>query len=438
MKSMCKLLLLVVSLVMLACSNDDNQPGLPYDQIPDKEYIIDVELWEIPTDGTQALKTTDNLQAAIDWAIEEGYGIIRLPAGHYLVGKQVNDVFHGGITLHSNMAFVLDKNALIEMEPNDKWNSSIIRILTKKYVVITGGKLQGDKDGHIYKPNESGGTAHDEGHLISVEMESEYVTIENMILKGATGDGILLVAGGEEGSSVKHIDIINNNIYENRRQGVSIVGGTNITIENNEIHHIKGTSPQFGVDIESLDYLSENIVIRNNYFHHNYGGHIVNGDGKNVLIEKNKLEQGEGIKYTDGAIVIWESHGLNVRENEITSYVDNDIHLVFSAILMYAVNDRPLDKKTGKISNNTINNSGIYMLEGVNIDIENNICNNGFMNFYDTINLKLNNNEVSRSWGVCRRYAFENVTGEANENTLEGVMYDIPLSSTPHSGDSCD
>jgi len=95
---------------------------MPYSQIPDKDYIIDLERWDIPNDGTDPVKTTDNLQAAIDWASAEGYGKIHLPAGHYLIGKLGNAVFQRGINLKSNMAFLLDKDAIIEMAPNDKWN----------------------------------------------------------------------------------------------------------------------------------------------------------------------------------------------------------------------------------------------------------------------------------------------------------------------------
>src|SRR5690606_32856319 len=52
---------------------------IPYPVIPGDEYIIELDRWDIPNNRTSPEKTTDNLQAAIDWAVSEGYGRIRLP-----------------------------------------------------------------------------------------------------------------------------------------------------------------------------------------------------------------------------------------------------------------------------------------------------------------------------------------------------------------------
>jgi len=60
-----------------------------------------------------------------------------------------------------------------------------------------------------------------------------------------TGDGSLVLESD-------NITFINNNIHDNRRQGISIVGGIKVSITNNEIHHISGVSPQFGIDLEEI------------------------------------------------------------------------------------------------------------------------------------------------------------------------------------------
>ncbi|BAX82611.1 hypothetical protein [Labilibaculum antarcticum] len=133
---------------------------MPYNQILKKRYVIDVKHWDIPTNGTNPVKTTDNLQVAIDWAVAEGYGVIRLPAGHYLIGKYGNDVYQAGIELKSKMAFVLNKDAIIEMAPNDKWNYSAIAITRKEYVVISGCTILGDRYEHTYTPRENDGQLH--------------------------------------------------------------------------------------------------------------------------------------------------------------------------------------------------------------------------------------------------------------------------------------
>src|SRR5690606_5564281 len=104
--------------------SDPNHPGavigpmepvssIPYAEIPGDEYMIELDRWDIPNNRTSPEKTTDNLQAAIDWAVSEGYGRIHLPAGHYLIGKYGNDIYQAGIELKSNMAFLLEKVANI-------------------------------------------------------------------------------------------------------------------------------------------------------------------------------------------------------------------------------------------------------------------------------------------------------------------------------------
>lgn len=402
---------------------------LPYSQIPNKVYTIELERWDISNNRTNPEKTTDNLQKAIDWAVEEGYGIIKLPKGHYLIGKYGNQVYQAGITLNSNMAFLLDKDAIIEMAPNNKWNYCAIAIREKSHVVISGGLIIGDRDNHIYTPRESDGSkVHDEGHLICVENESEYVTIQNTTLAKANGDAILLVGQRGEGSSVKYITIKRNQMTNNRRQGVSIVGGEHVLIEDNEIHHTNGVSPQFGIDIESLIYKSEDIIIRKNYFHNNRGGDIVNTDGKNVLIENNILTQGEESNYIDGPLVYWKKADLTIRNNTITMRTASANN--WNGIIMYS-NDRPkTNPATTYIYDNTLNNCGMYMYKGADLVIRNNYMNHGHLAFKEMKNLTLLNNKVEHE-KECWSYRFKEVSGRASGNTFNGEPKDIPLSDEP-------
>ncbi len=263
---------------------------LPYNEIPDSKYIIELDRWDIPNNRTEPIKTTDHIQEAIDWAVSEGYGTICLPAGHYLIGKYGNNIYQSGIELSSNMAFMLDKDAIIEMDPNDKWNYCAISVTREAHVVISGGAIIGDRDNHIYTPRESDGSIlHDGGHLICIEDESEYVTVENVTLGKANGDGISLVAAGEDESSVKYISIIRNNIVDSRKQGISIDGGTDVLIDNNEIHHTSGALPEEGIHIETEIYTNANITVQNNYFHNNIGEDVTVVGGLNVFVDTNNI-----------------------------------------------------------------------------------------------------------------------------------------------------
>jgi len=411
---------------------NDAVEKLPYPQIPQKEYLIELERWDIPSDRSNADKTTANLQKAIDWAVDEGYGIIKLPKGHYLVGRYGNDIYQAGIALRSNMAFLLDKEAVLEMVPNDKWNYCVLEVTAKERVVISGGTIIGDRDNHTYTPRPNDGyTSHDEGHLVCIQNESAYVTVQNVKLTRVNGDGILLVGQKGPGSSVKHITIENNEFAQNRRQGISIVGGEDVLIQNNEIHHTSGTSPQFGIDIESRIYKSDDVRIVSNYFHDNRGGDIVNVDGTNVLIDGNILEQGDDSEYIDGPIVYRKNADMTVRRNSITMRtmsVNN-----WNGIIMYSNNVPKTNPATTYIYDNTCNNCGFYMYKGADLEVRDNKLINGHLVFSKMDNLIVENNSVEHK-SKCWAYRFKKVTGSASGNTYNGQDFEIPLGDEPWDG----
>ncbi|ALJ03982.1 hypothetical protein APS56_01910 [Pseudalgibacter alginicilyticus] len=400
---------------------------MPYSEIPTSKYCIELERWDIPNNNSNPVKTTDNLQLAIDWAVSEGYGQICLPEGHYLIGKYGNDIYQGGLVLKSNMALLLDENAIIEMAPNNKWNYCAIAVRGQSHVVISGGTILGDRDNHENTPRESdGSTSHDEGHLICIEGESQFVTVENVILGKANGDGILMVGSPktESEQKLKNITIRRNNFSDNRRQGISLVGSSEVLIEDNEIHHTEGVSPQFGIDLEGAGRLNQNITIKNNYFHHNRGGDIVNTDGKNILFENNILTQGEDSEYIDGPIVYWKNADWTIRNNSITMRtvsVNN-----WNGIIMYSNANDKTNPATTYIYGNTLNNCGMYMYKGADLEIRDNIMANGHLAFKEMTNLTLKNNHVTHE-NTCWAYRFLEVSGTASGNTYNGEAFNIPL-----------
>lgn len=406
--------------------------ALPYPQIPDKSYTIELDRWDIPSDRTDPDKTTENLQKAIDWAVESGFGRIHVPKGHYLVGRYGNDIYQAGIAIRSNMALLLDDEATIEMVPNDKWNYCVLEVTAREHVVISGGTILGDRDAHTYTPRaKDGKTSHDEGHLICIQNESAYVTVQNVKLTKANGDGILLVGQKGPGSSVKHINIKHNEIVGNRRQGISVVGGKDVLIENNEIHHTSGISPQFGIDIESGIYSSEDIRIVSNYFHHNRGGDIVNTDGKKVVVDGNILEQGEGSTYIDGPLVYRKNADMTIRRNEITMRTQSVNN--WNGIIMYSSDKPKTNPAKTYIYENTLNNCGMYMYKGADLEIRDNTLKKGHLAFYKMKNLTLENNSVKHP-NKCWAYRFLKVSGSASGNTYNGDSFEIPLSRKPWNG----
>lgn len=415
---------------------DLDENGLPKmsfsTQLPtisgDQEYIIELDRWDIPNDNTDALKTTANLQAAIDWAHEEEYTKITLPAGTYLVGEESNDIYQAGIDIFDNTEFIFSEGALLSMDTNNKWNYCVLR-LNGDNIIVRNGVISGDRDTHVFTPRDNDGkTSHDEGHGICV-WSNNNVLIDNMEIYSLTGDGSLVLDSN-------NITFTNNTIYNNRRQGISIVGGTKIEIKNNEIHHIEGTAPEFGIDIEGPGRIDEDILIQNNYFHHNAGGDIVNATGENVYILDNVMEQGEGGKYLDGPIVSWHKTHNIIARNTITM-VDGSANGRLGYIQYSSGGDKGHNRAT-YVHENVCNSCGMYMYKSSHADVRRNKFYGYFASFSDFENVQLIDNLVTYSeehpnLRFCWSYRFNNATGFASGNSLEDDHEELPLSkTTPH------
>ena len=91
-----------------------------------------------------------------------------------------------------------------------------------------------------------------------------------------TGDGIFVC--GYQNKNSERVQISNCNIYNNRRQGISVTSVDKINIYENEIHDIEGTWPQSGIDLEADDtqHLINNVKI--------YGNKFYEFKGKNAII----------------------------------------------------------------------------------------------------------------------------------------------------------
>ncbi|MHA6485035.1 right-handed parallel beta-helix repeat-containing protein [Paenibacillus sp. strain BS8-2] len=136
----------------------------------------------------------------------------------------------------------------------------------------------------------------------------------------------------------------------NRRQGITIGGADGILIMNNELHHMKGTMPQSGIDVEGgfgeNGNRNLNIIIKNNQFHNNASYDVILYDGKDAIIEGNHLA-------SKGAI------GLAVSP-PFTGAIVRDNHFDGSRIIAY---------HDVTFLNNRLNNS-FTTLEGPRIHID--------------------------------------------------------------------
>jgi poly(beta-D-mannuronate) C5 epimerase len=421
-----------------ACGDDTQLPADPpavlpsppvLPTIPATECEIDLARWGIYDDGTHAVETTDGINAALEDAVANGCGRVRLPSGTYLIGKELDPWTITGIKMPSSMALLMDSTTVLQIVTNNQPFYCGIDIDGVHDVEVSGGTIRGDRATHVFdNPETPDQTTHEFGYLVCIRggyspLNSDKVYIHDITLAEATGDGICIEAHGDGGSNT-NITITGSTIYGHRRQGISIVGGSDVLIENNEIHHIGGTAPQFGIDIESENHTSENVVIRGNRFHDNKGGDFVACDGTNIWFEGNTCDQGADNAQTDGPVVYWKKAQVTIRGNTISMLVGSSNGRL--GIIEYNLYHRTSRVPT-VIDGNTLDNCGILAANDTHVVISGNAITDYFLWTENLSDLVLTDNSIQTTSDLG--YVFRNVTGRAAGNTLNGVPVEFPLSS---------
>lgn len=169
-----------------------------------------------------------------------------------------------GLILKSNSNVFFQSNSKLIMKPNDKQLYSLILIENVRNVNIFYPNLEGDRYQHKSTKGEWG-----MGIFIR---SSSNINIIQPIVKRMWGDGIYI---GNIGAVMpKDIRISSGVIDENRRNGISIISGNNILIDNCTVSNTNGTAPEYGIDIEpnNSNEILSNIIISNCNTFNNKGG----------------------------------------------------------------------------------------------------------------------------------------------------------------------
>jgi polygalacturonase len=190
-------------------------------------------------------------------ALPEGE-VMYIPAGVYLI--EVNK-----LSLKANMTLELDAFAEIRALPTRERYSSVIRI-AEPNVTVRGGTFSGERYEH---PTQAG----EWGHVIWIERGAHNVTIENLTTRRAWGDGIYI-------SGAFNVRLTGVTSEHNRRQGLSIIDASAVTVVDSLFQHTGGAAPSAGIDLEpdSRKHRIENVTITRCTFRNNAGyGLIING-----------------------------------------------------------------------------------------------------------------------------------------------------------------
>jgi len=191
-----------------------------------------------------------------------------------------------GVAGRSNIRISLERSYL-KVFPNHCQSYSIFRFWGVHDSELRGNgtsAIIGDKMLHGYsddgQPCSAAGATHECGNLVSVT-ESQNIVISDITLTQATGDG-LYIGGNNSLTNNVVVNYVKSN--NNRRQGISIISGSNITVEKNWFTNTGagGIQPQsfippgLGMDIEvdKCEQRVTNLKVRYNYFGGNVGGGI--------------------------------------------------------------------------------------------------------------------------------------------------------------------
>ena len=250
----------------------------------------------INNEGKYAKNTTNGINDAIEYASKKNIEYIKLEKGIYLIdGISKNTIYNEtatkkGIILKSNITLDINGAKLKHIE-NSAVNYAVISITDVENVKVCNGYIECDRYNHDYDTRKS---THEWGFGIDIR-GSKQIEINNIQIEKTTGDGII-VGDYINGRLSQNVKILNCNISDCRRQGISIVCGENIEVEQNEIHDINGTEPQAGIDIEPYPNLQKvnNVRITENILYNFASGRAIAflGDSQEIVIENNDIRSG--------------------------------------------------------------------------------------------------------------------------------------------------
>lgn len=223
---------------------------------------------------------TAAFQAAID-ALPANGGTVTVPPGNYMIDTV------RAINMRSNMLLQMAPTAQLRAIPNNLPRSHVIKVWKVSNVQITGGRIVGERNGHL-------GTTGEWGYGLNIEA-SDNVSIADIHISDCWGDGIWIGALGPDGSAVPatHVTLTHVISTNNRRQGLSIGPVNGVTVLDSTFSNSNGTKPEAGIDIEpQAQGRAQNITISHCIITGNHGTGFEMHDNVAGVVVKNCTIQG--------------------------------------------------------------------------------------------------------------------------------------------------
>jgi len=278
----CYKLLILIFILTSSCSKDTDDGG-------GRTYVIRNDEFGIQANKTNAKETTKGINKAIEYAKAEGYNVVKLGKGDYLIHCINESDWYpvNGIFVPTNMTLDLT-DARLHVEPNNSKHYALIQIDHVENAAVIGGHLIGDRGEHD--------KSHIQGYGIQV-IASNNVTIKDVKIEGMTGDGIVFTTyiymdfHGRFPS--KNVSVTGCDISDCGRQGIHVIQAKGIDISNNNFHDILGGGNQYAIDINpngAWKSVVEDVKIHHNRFENCTNGSMRLWNGSNIEVHENHME----------------------------------------------------------------------------------------------------------------------------------------------------
>ena len=241
--------------------------------------------------GAKGDGVTDDT-AAIQSALDAS-SYVYIPDGTYMINATTS------IKPKSNQTIILSNNAILKAIDNSTGDYSILNISNVENVYIQGGKIEGYKDNLSVDTNGA-----ELGYGINI-IASENITIEQMDVSNCWGDSIFIGLDRATGVNSCNIKILNCQLHDHRRRGVSLVGCTDVSIRDCEFGFIDSTADAIYIEPDQ-NGIVKNITIDN--------CNIL--DDGIAIEDSNNTNEIKGINIINTTVpVCWFSAGEDVHFN---------------------------------------------------------------------------------------------------------------------------
>jgi hypothetical protein len=206
-------------------------------QVSDGTYPV--TFWGVRGDG----KTEE--RAVIQRALDS-HNRLFFPAGTYLVngseGQERGE--YGGVFPSSDQTLVFDRGAKIKLVEDDGYYSGI-NLIEVSNVTLLNPHVEGDRSLRGEEECEEREWC-EFGHCINIQRGVSDVHIENPKCHDGWGDGLRV----NTPDTRLNLTVIGGHLYNNRRNGISVISARSATFHGTYLTSNGGTSPHKGVDVE--------------------------------------------------------------------------------------------------------------------------------------------------------------------------------------------